>query len=256
MLIERYEEIMDTKLEIDRFFKNYVITIDDTFLNDKELKMVLNYIRNCNSFEKPDGYLLKKNSVYAIEHFQISQYKLRKNQDVSRIAKGSQKNREKMNDDRNFDLEPSVHNLIVSLERNLKSHSNSFQSYKTNILNINDCNEKVYKLIIFIEDSTESGYIVRNRETKIINPLKLRQLAEIILKYKTDVWGVIYSYGNEKNKILTGCTLKDLEEQMNNGKLFDSNDYVPFEVGKNIHVSKSDKTKDSNTIKIKFNEHI
>lgn len=256
MLIERYEEIMDTKAEINKLFENYVITIDDTFGNDRELKMILNDIQNCNSFEKPDGYLIKKNFVYAIEHFQISQYELKKNQDVSRIAKGSQKNREKMNDDRNFDLKPSVNNLIVSLERNLKSHSNSFQSYKTNILNIKDCNEKEYKFIIFIEDSTESGYIVRHGETKVINPLKLRRLAEIILKYKPDVWGVIYSYGNEKSKILTGCTLKDLEEQMNNGKLFDSNDYIPFEVGKNIYVSKSDETKDSNTIKIEFSEHI
>ena len=43
-------------------------------------------------------FLCLNNFIYAIEHFQISQYRLvkKKNQDISRISQGSKDRREKV----------------------------------------------------------------------------------------------------------------------------------------------------------------
>ncbi len=243
---------MNTKCEISKLFTSYHVKIDDTYSADEEFRKVLNNIENHKPTEKPDGYLILEDNVYGIEHFQISQYKLKGNQDTSKIAKGSQEHRDKMKDDRDFDFKPSVQNLLSSLERNLSSHSNSFQSYKKNIYNIQECINKEYKLIIFIEDSTESGYIVKKRNTTAINPLILQQLVEVILNYKADVWGIIYSYGNEVDKFITGCTLGELETKKISGMLSDLDEYVPFEVEKKVHVSSSNSNYDSDTRTIKL----
>lgn len=247
---------MQTKAEIKSIFGNYKVKINDTFSNDIEFKWVLNNIESHISSEMPDAYLKKENIVYAIEHFQVSQYISEKNQDVSRIAKGSQKKREKMKEDRDFKLSPSINNLVAALERNLRSHAKSFSSYKTNILNLSDCNNREYKLILFVEDSTESAYIVKRRYTEAINPLRLRQLVEPILQYKKDVWGIIYSYGNEVDKLLTGCTLMELENIISKDQLLDANDYVPFEVEKDLHISSTDESQDSNIVTIKLFDHL
>lgn len=242
---------VESKEEIKAIFSDYKVHIDEGFTDNNELKWVLNNIETHKSFEKPDAYLLSKDNVYAIEHFQISQYKQCKGSDSSRVAKGSKENRNKMRIDRDFDLKPSIDNLITALIKNLKSHAKSFESYNSNVMGVDSCQNKQYRLIILIEDSTESAYIVRNRDTRAINPLQLKQIVECILEYQNDVWAVLYSYGNEVDKVLTGCTIKELEENANN-LCFDVNDYVPFESDRAVHISKDNSKNDCNTVTIRL----
>ena len=246
---------MNTKNEINEIFKKYKVGIEN-ISDDEDIQLLMQNINNHIPTEKPDAYLGLQNIVYAIEHFQISQYKiLKKDQDISRIAEGSKARRDKMKEDRDFDYKPSVDNLINALAKNIESHSKSFLAYKEHISEMAENKNKEYRLVIFIEDSTESGYIVKRRETQPINPLLLQQIVDILLNYKEDIWGVIYVFGNEVQKCMTGCTLKELDEKRNNGVLLDSKDYVPFEVERNVHVSKLDETEDTNTVTIKLFDH-
>ena len=248
---------MNTKAEIKEIFEKYKrIRKDTEFSGDTEFKMILEKMEEHIPSEKPDAYLEVDNTIYGMEHFQISQYVVKKKQDFSRVAKGSQNNREKMKNDRDFDLKPSVDNLISALERNMESHSHSFEEYKTNVLKHSKNAAVEYKLIIFIEDSTDSGVIVKRRDTKPINPLELRQLAEIILKYKDDIWAVIYSFGNEISRELTGCTVEELQHKKEAGLLLNAEDYVPFEVEREVHVSSKDSSEDKNSVTIKLYDYL
>lgn len=243
---------MDTKNEIKEIFKNYKISIEK-ISNDKDIQLLMQNIEKHIPTEKPDAYLRLQNTVYAIEHFQISQYDLvKKNQDISRIAKGSKDRRDKMKEDRDFDYKPSIDNLIKALKKNICAHSKSFIDYKKHILGIKENENKEYRLAILIEDSTESAYIVKKGDTQFINPLLLQQIADIFWAYKEDIWGIIYVFGNEVQKWMTGYTLEELDEKRKKGFLLDAKDYVPFEVERNVHVSKSKETEDTNKVTIKI----
>lgn len=237
--------------EIANIFSNYKIQIDTTFSKDSEFLNVLSGIEKCESSEKPDGIYIAENHCYGVEHFQVSMYKVDKNQDVSRVAEGSMNNREKMKQDREFNLDPNIGNLISSLERVVNSHSKSFELYKENLSS--KYSNKSYRLILFIEDSTNSAYIVKHKsfDNKTINPLMMKQLADVLLTCISDVYGVIYSYGNEVSKIITGCTLDELQEKKNCNLLLNSDDYTPFEQEKKQSVSK-DGENDNTTATIKL----
>ncbi len=66
---------MDTKSEIKNIFKKYRVSIEN-ISDDKDLQLLMQEIENHIPTEKPDAYLSVQNIVYAIEHFQISQYNL------------------------------------------------------------------------------------------------------------------------------------------------------------------------------------
>lgn len=128
---------------------------------------------------------------------------------------------------------------------------------KKNILKRSESKGKDYKLVIFVEDATKSGYIVRKRKSQPINPLLLKQIAETILEYKDEVWGIIYAYGNEISNNIVAYTLKELETKMEHGELHDANDFEPFEAERKVHVNKSGKaneTADSNNL-IMYSEY-
>ena len=247
----------DTKNEIIDMYANYKVTIDGSSICNKELRELVYKIENHTPREIPDAFLCLNNFIYAIEHFQISQYqKKKKNQDISRISQGSKDRREKVKEDRDFDFKPSIDNLINALSRNLCVHSKSFNLYKRNILALPESAEKVYRLVIFVEDSTESGYIVKKGETKPINPLLLKQVSDVLLKYKDDIWGVIYAYGNECEKSMVAYTLEDLDLKREQGELLNASDYAPFEVERKVHISKKDKKEDSNMVTIRLCDHL
>ena len=86
---------MNTKNEINEIFKKYKVGIEN-ISDDEDIQLLMQNINNHIPTEKPDAYLGLQNIVYAIEHFQISQYKiLKKDQDISRIAEGSKARRDK-----------------------------------------------------------------------------------------------------------------------------------------------------------------
>lgn len=237
--------------EIANIFSSYKTQIDTTFSNDDDFINVLNGIEQCESSEQPDGIYIAENHCYGVEHFQVSMNKVDKNQDVSRIAEGSMNNREKMKQDREFHLDPNIGNLISSLERVVNSHSKSFELYKKKLSS--KYPDKSYRLILFIEDATNSAYIVKHKsfDNKTINPLMMQQLADVLLTYISDVYGVIYSYGNEISKVITGCTLNELQEKKNCDLLLNADDYTSFEREKKKFVSK-DGENDNTIVTIKL----
>lgn len=240
----------NSKHEIETILNDFKISIDKT-TNNSELLYILSNLRKCKSHEKPDAFFETENYIYGIEHFQVSQYEDKKNQDVSRIAEGSKQKRDKIKGSGEFNLHPSINNLINSINRCLNSHSKSFQSYEDNIKNKFD--DKNYRLVIFIEDRTNSEYIVKKNSSdlKFINPLLLKQIAEIILEFKDFIFAIIYSYGNEVDKTITGLTLEELEKKLNSGDLLDSKDYSPLEQERTVKVAKDEKD-DENNITIKL----
>lgn len=87
---------MDTKSEIKNIFKKYRVSIEN-ISDDKNLQLLMQEIENHIPTEKLDAYLSVQNIVYAIEHFQISQYNLvKKDQDISRRTEGMKNRRDKM----------------------------------------------------------------------------------------------------------------------------------------------------------------
>lgn len=240
------------KNEIQALLTKYKYSFDLEFSKDNEFKNVLTSIFKFENSERPDAYYTVDNYCYAIEHFQVSQYKkIKGNQDISKKANGSQNHREKIKDDKKYDLAPSVENLISAIDMSLKSHSKSFDIYYENIAK--KYSGSKYRLIIFIEDSTESAYIVKkhSNDYKSINPLFIKEIAELLMQYETSIYGVIYSYGNEMSKLITGCTLAELKEKLE-CNIFQSADICkPFEEKRKVTVSK-DKQNDSNNITIKL----
>lgn len=68
----------ESKAEITKIFNEYRTRIDDTFSADMEFRWVLDNIDKHIASEKPDAYLVKGDVSYGIEHFQISQYIVKK----------------------------------------------------------------------------------------------------------------------------------------------------------------------------------
>lgn len=239
--------MINSKNEIQHIIEKYKLFEDFAITNDETIKRVIQRINDYSPFEKPDAFLEDNGITFGIEHFQVSLYKKQKNSDISKIAEGC--NRAKMKNDRNFDFQPSVENLLSALKETLESHSKSFEAYRNNLQKEK---ESEYRLIIFVEDSSEAGYIVRKRENSPINPLLLKQIAEIFLEYKDEIWGVIFITGNELQKMITGCTLTELNYKLNNNELYDAKDYVPLEIARKVHKSKNDSSQDSNHVTIQL----
>ena len=239
-----------SKNEIRALFEEHnrmVLKLDAT--HDKDMIDVIEHLEtDAVAYERPDAYLLCRKFIYAIEHFCVSQYTKEKKSDLLMAAKGSQEHRNKLKSDRKFSLDPTLANLFDSLRNNLEKHSKSFTSYRENIM-VKSEESREYRLIVLIEDVTD-GYIVKERDVNPINPLNLSTVIEILLKYQDSVWGVIYVYGNDYNKGLTGCTIAELAERKNMGNFILAEDCAPFKTGRDIHVSKDDAKKDKDNVKI------
>lgn len=247
-----------SKEEIQKICSRFEF-IENIDSNDIELKNVINNRNNFKPFEKPDAIYISEGNdiinIYGIEHFQISLYKnIRKKGDISKIALGSQGNRKMLKEDKTYDYQPSVCNLIDSLKRNLETHSKSFEEYKNHTTKEYNCNYEKYKLIIFIEDSSDPGYIVKDKTSELICPLKIRQFVDQLLKYKDWIWAVIYTTGIDETKTITGYTLGELEKRYDD--LIDIKSCRPFETERVVFVSKNDDGNDSNEITINLNDHI
>ncbi|OSA97937.1 UNVERIFIED_ORG: hypothetical protein B2H98_06025 [Clostridium botulinum] len=228
------------KDEIKLLVDKYKIYLDLEFSEDVELKKVIENIKKFNNGERPDANYETEDYCYGIEHYQVSQYrKIKRNQDISKRVLGSQEHREKMKKDVNEKFSPSIDNLLKAIDVSLKSHAESFNIYKENV-----CKKykgKEYRLIIFIEDSTEPAYIVKKKsdDNNTVNPLLIKEIAEVIIAYKSSLYGVIYSYGNEQEKKITGCTVEELERRVENSEAKSMDEYKQFEDERNVIVTKN-----------------
>lgn len=248
---------VESKNEIKSLFEKFpAITYKSNTQNKEMLDIIEHLEAELVPNECPDAYIVRGNFIYAIEHFRVSLYAREKKSDLSKVAEGSKKHRDKLKNDRNFSLAPSLSNLFNSLQDNLAKHSKSFVNYKKNITEKFSEENYEYRLIIFIEDITD-GYIVKSCDVNPINPLNLSTVIEILLKYHQDsIWGVIYVYGNGPYRCLSGCTIEELKKRQDNGDFLPAENYVPFEMDRNIEVSKDDPQRDRDNVTIKLYDRI
>lgn len=108
----------NSRNEIQHIVEKYELFEDFSTTNDEAIKNIIRRRKEYSSFEKPDAFLEENGITFGIEHFQVSLYKKQKNSDVSKIAEGC--NREKMKNDRDFDFQPSVENLLLALKEKLE----------------------------------------------------------------------------------------------------------------------------------------
>ncbi|MBQ3444402.1 MAG: hypothetical protein IJG33_14295 [Selenomonadaceae bacterium] len=241
-----------SKNEIQSLFEKYHVIIKTDDMQNEDMIDVIEHLEtDAVAYERPDAYILRGKFIYAIEHFCVSQYAKKKNSDLSKEAEGAKICRDKMKTDRDFNLFPSRSNLERSFRENLDKHSKSFSTYKKNIMAIDKAKNHDYRLIILIEDITES-WLVKSREVNIINPLNLSTMFDILSEYQNSVWGIACLYGNERDKFLTGYTVEELDERKKNGKLLCAENYVPFETERKVHVSKNNSKDDRNSVTIKL----
>lgn len=244
------------KNEIKALFSTFKIN-KKIISSSSEINMLVNKLENAINYERPDAYIQIDNFVYGIEHFQISQYYKDKSGDIAQKTKGILNNKKTTTKEDDIFFNPSIDNLCKALSSNLQQHSKNFECYKSRIIEKTGMDASLYRLVIFVEDSTESGYIVKKRDTQTVFPMDLDKLAECLLNYKDSVWGILYSYGNEREKILSGYTMEELATKKENGILLDSSKYTPFEFQKKQHISAGENREDdTTTVSIKLFETI
>lgn len=229
----------NSRREIFELFTRYNIIPDDSLTSNDAMQWIIRNLQNSVAFECPDAYMEYEKIVYGIEHFQVSMYNSSKKGDIARKADGTARKRDKIPLDKDyeeFDLEPSINNLLNQLSGALKTHSKSFNEYKRNLNAIQDSSNN--RLILLIEDRSDPGYIVSETAGLTEKHLRFRQIAEILLQYKDDIWGILISSGNDQTKNLSGCLLAELQEEINKNSLLDITDYEPFEKGRKRQISR------------------
>lgn len=189
--------------------------------------------------------------AYGIEHFQISQYSHKKG-DQGKAAEGAIKNREKLRNDRDFSLAPSLANLCASLKSGLKTHMKNANSYRENILNIKTVQTKSFRLVFLIEDTSEQASYVQKYDTSQRNPLLFDDIANSVLEYMERLWAVVYIGGNSFGKIMQGYTLDELSALKKQGKLLDIKQYRTLRSDEQYYVSKDDVSKDEHIVTLKL----
>ncbi len=247
---------MESRCEISKIFKNNFVTVNrKETTGDKELQYIIEHLNSEHiPFEKPDAYVVRNNVGYAIEHFQISQYTHKKG-DQGKIAASAKQNREKLNDDRRLNLNPSIQNLSESLKNTLSEHMRNVEVYKSNVKEknqgISDC-----KLIFVIEDASDQAAYVEKFDLTPRNPLLFDGIADAILSYEGKLWAVIYIGGNEKEKSIEGYTVAELKTMKENGKLLDMQKFRTMHAEDERIISKDDEAKDEHTVTIKINDRM
>ncbi len=76
------------KNEIQDIFRKYKISFNNLGSNNGELFALLDGLKHCENFERPDAVLILNSVCFGIEHFEVSIYNKDKNGDTNRKAEG------------------------------------------------------------------------------------------------------------------------------------------------------------------------
>ena len=253
--------------EIRNIFSNYhIIKSHSDITFDSDLLYVIDNIEQLHlPYERPDAYMITDKIVYGIEHFQISQYAQNKG-DEGRKAEGSKNNRNKIKQDISYNLEPNINNLVKSLKIALAKHIKNADTYKDNLekyINIDTKNrnddevvKREYRLILLIEDSSDQAAYIKKYDSTPRNPLLFDAIADEILLYKNEIWGVIYIGGNIKEKLMRGYTIAELNDKKNRGELLDIGNYRTIHSEDKRIISKNSISQDEHEVTIRVYDRI
>jgi len=239
---------------VELFSASSISVMSRDTTNDPELKYLIDNLRAHIPFERPDAYLVYGDIVFCIEHFEISQYKHKRNGDIGQVAESSKQNRDQLKEDATFNLQPSLNNLCDSLDKALKKHLRDPLTYKNNVAKV--VKAKEYRLVLLIEDTSEQGAYVEKFDTTPRNPILFDKIASSLLEYQNDIWGILFVCGNSFSKGLWGFTSEELSTFKHSGVLLDITKYRSMYSQETKFVSKNDAGKDLHNVTIELNDRL
>ncbi|WP_207641198.1 hypothetical protein [Butyrivibrio sp. WCE2006] len=248
---------MDTsKKEIQEIFDKYnVVCSKDTSL-DKNMCWLIENLKKTIPFERPDAYIVRGNTVFCVEHFRVSQYPHDNRGDIEKMVEGKKRERQikgTLKEDRKYILDPNITNLVNSIKVGLNVHMKNADIYKERVREIIiDCDVCSYRNVVLLEDTSIQAAYVRKHDTSPRSPLLFDMIGDIILEYKKELWGIIYIGGNEKDKIVSGYLIDELDDLKNMNKRLKILEYKTMHSEETELVSKDNKDDDLQSITIRL----
>ena len=204
-------------------------------------------------YDKPDGYILTKNYIYILEHFEIDATKLNK--------KGSQTRKEESRIDKDFNnvinqsiqdkvlyneqmqIEISSENLTNNFIKIYLNHYKKIESYKRHLIEEGIANESSrFKICFFVEDVTPLGTFHLNgfrRTTLRISDIK--ECVQIMQKNSVDYLFLLNQYDNNKSRYFLQKTwLKDISNEAKPYKSIKMFNWKPIDMRMRSYLNKKD----------------
>lgn len=179
--------------------------------------------------DRPDGIIPLGDTVFILEHFQISVYVDKKHQDLYRKAISPHKRFfEKHLDTPTFetDLKPFKENLLESFKQSLLDHTNQYQAYQKNTQAMYP--DTRYKFMLVIEDNSQDILIDTADISKALSILDIEDFVDLILEHQQIDGVILYSTSPRGDFIIAEDT-EYLKQRKRMGKLTSmSNAYLLF----------------------------
>ena len=178
----------------------------------KDFKPILNRFDEVDNQERPDGLILVGDTVYMLEHFQVSMYLDKKGNDLLKQAQGNTFKRQlkKDSDCMKFEdkyllfdketLLPDIFNLLRSFNTSLTKHMSNYDKYLENAQS--KFPNKMYKFILVIEDNSDAIILKNDDWNSSLCLLDYREIVEQILEYQ-QIDGVIVFDSDTRGKHIT-----------------------------------------------------
>ena len=176
---------------------------------------------DCIDFDRPDGYIKIGDIVYCVEHFEVSPYKYQDG-NLAKKADAVEKHMGSLLRDYDYNLEPSLENLLESIKHGIKKHIENTADYLKNVKT--EIQGLDYRLAFLLHDVSKEGVYNEAFDTKPRNPLLFDMIANEFLNHADSVWAIIYVFGNQKKEIW-GATIQELSNRRISGELLDFDKY-------------------------------
>lgn len=177
---------------------------------------IIEQFQDIEEQDRPDGIILLDNTVYMIEHFQISPYLTKRSDDKLQIVLNSNNTKKLGNEVRlvsnDNDWENCLlHNWLTAFSYSLSHHVDKYQDYTKNTQELHP--GKPYKFIIVVEDNSNS--IVTNENLCILD---IQEFVERVLSCP-QIDGVITFKTSPLENLVVAKDRTQLEADQRSGKL-------------------------------------
>lgn len=172
--------------------------------NTNILKILSNFDK-LEFFNRPDGYLLLKDSVVIIEHFEIdatnknkkgSQTRIEENR-IEKIISNSVNNLT----NEQMQVNISIENIVNNFKTVYKKHYLKIEDYKQNLIlnGIAKPNSK-FKTCFFIEDKTPLGtFSLENYKRTTLRLINIKECVEFLKEHSVDYIFLCNQFDNSKS---------------------------------------------------------
>ena len=183
-------------------------------------KIVQNF-KTITNQDRPDGIVLLGDTVFVLEHFQISIYTDEQHQDLYQKAMGPKNKYFEKNPDRIIKTEelfPQKMKLLESFHYSLASHlkDNSYEAYMEKARK--QYPDKKYAFILVVEDNSQDILIDSLKRDQSLSILDIAECVNEILQH-SEIDGVISYNTSPRGDFLLAEDSVYLQEQRDKGNL-------------------------------------